>query len=99
MVSAAAECTESVRQHVTPDDLLMQVGAFEREPRAIAETVQAWAGKGADRSEFNRMVSRAKALGKPDALFSICRDLAALAEHPSFLPGPNGRLPLALQPA
>jgi 1,2-diacylglycerol 3-beta-galactosyltransferase len=76
-----------------------QVGAFEREPRAIAETVQAWAGKGADRSEFNRMVSRAKALGKPDALFSICRDLAALAEHPSFLPGPNGRLPLALQPA
>lgn len=77
----------------------MQVGAFEKEPRAIAETVQAWAGKGADRGEFDAMVRRAKALGTPDALFSICRDLAALAEHPSFLPAPDGRLPLALQPA
>lgn len=77
----------------------LQVGAFEKEPQAIAETVQAWAGKGADRGEFNATVRRAKALGTPDALFSICSDLAALAEHPSFLPTLDGRPPLALQPA
>lgn len=75
------------------------MGAFEKDPRAIAETVQAWAGKDADRSSFAAMVSRARSLGTPDALFEICRDLAALAEHPSFQLTPDNRRPLALQPA
>lgn len=75
------------------------MGAFERDPSAIAETVKSWAGVDADRGGFDAMVHRAKALGTPHALFDICRDLAALAEHPTFLPSAENRRPLALQPA
>ena len=77
----------------------LQVGAFEKEPAAIADTVKSWAGSEADKAGFDAMVRRAKALGTPHALFDICRDLAALAEHPSFLPSPDARRLLALQPA
>jgi CRISPR/Cas system-associated endoribonuclease Cas2 len=43
--------------------------------------LQAWTGP--DRVEFESMAKRAKALGKPDALFRIVRDLAELSKHSS----------------
>ena len=41
--------------------------------------LQAWTGP--DQEGFSAMAARAKALGKPDALFRIVRDLAELSKH------------------
>ena len=41
--------------------------------------LQVWTGP--DQAAFSAMAARAKALGKPDALFRIVRDLAQLSKH------------------
>lgn len=61
----------------------VQVGAFEKDPNKVAQLVKQWvasAAEGPD-SEFNQMVRRAKALGTPESLARICKDLVS-----SFLP-------------
>jgi 1,2-diacylglycerol 3-beta-galactosyltransferase len=53
-------------------------GAFERDPGRIAAIVADWfAAAGAKKRAA--MASASKALGRPDALFKIVRDLADLA--------------------
>lgn len=64
-----------------------QVGVFEKAPERVARTIQAWLGPDA-RDEFAAMKVRAKALGKPHALFDICRDLNGLV--PAALQGAQG---------
>jgi len=77
-----------------------KVGAFEKDPNKVAQLVKQWvasAAEGPD-SEFNQMVRRAKALGTPESLARICKDLAALAEHPTFYAG-HQQAPMAIQPS
>jgi 1,2-diacylglycerol 3-beta-galactosyltransferase len=57
-----------------------QVGVFEKSPAKAAQLIKGWLGE--QRAEFEEMKRRAKALGKPHALFDICRDLATLAPAP-----------------
>jgi 1,2-diacylglycerol 3-beta-galactosyltransferase len=55
-------------------------GAFERDPDKIAAILDRWfspSGAG----ELAAMSANARALGRPDALHRIVRDLAALAEE------------------
>lgn len=60
--------------------LVPQVGVFEKSPAKAAQLIKGWLGE--RRDEFEEMKRRAKALGKPHALFDICRDLATLAPAP-----------------
>ena len=55
-------------------------GAFERSPTKIAAIIGDWFSEAGEAARL-RMAARAKALGRPDALFKIVRDLAALATH------------------
>ena len=57
------------------------MGAFERDPSRIADTLAAWLGP--ERSEFEAMAKRAKAIGKTwqNALFRIVEDLAAMVRE------------------
>lgn len=50
---------------------------FEKSPQRAAQIIRRWFGEA--REEFQEMKARAKALGKPHALFDICRDLHTLA--------------------
>lgn len=53
-------------------------GAFERDPSRIADIIADWfSERGAQKRAA--MAAAAKALGRPDALFKIVRDLADLA--------------------
>ena len=55
-------------------------GMFERDPPKIAAIIDEWFS--AEGKELlQRMARNAKALGRPDALMKIVRDLAQLAEH------------------
>ncbi|KAK9829489.1 hypothetical protein WJX72_006170 [[Myrmecia] bisecta] len=54
-----------------------KVGAFERDPVNIANTVKSWFGE--RRDELEAMAERARCLAQPQALQKIVRDLAALA--------------------
>ncbi|KAL4447742.1 hypothetical protein ABPG75_004961 [Micractinium tetrahymenae] len=58
-----------------------KVGVFEKSPQRAAQIIRSWFGE--KRAEFEEMGRRARALGKPHALFDICRDLATLAPHPA----------------
>ena len=60
-----------------------QVGAFERDPKQIAECLAAWFG--AENAEFKEMAKRAKAIGAvwQNALFRIVEDLAAMVQEDS----------------
>ncbi len=63
------------------------MGAFETKPPLIASTLASWlAPEG--RPEFERKAARAKALGRPEAVYKIVEDLARLAYVPDFLHGP-----------
>lgn len=76
-----------------------KVGAFEKDPQKMAVYVKKWVSAVADSGgEFHAMVQRAKALGTPESLTRICKDLAALAEHPTFFTG-REKAPMALQPS
>ena len=57
--------------------LWRQVGAFEKDPQKVAQLVRQWVARAAARpdSEFYQMVKRAKALGTPESLTRICKDL------------------------
>lgn len=55
-------------------------GAFERDPVKIAAILDRWFAPTGAR-ELAAMSEAARALGRPDALFQICRDLAALADE------------------
>eukprot|EP00873_Tetraselmis_striata_P002907 jgi/Tetstr1/423171/TSEL_013939.t1 len=55
------------------------VGAFERAPDKIAAIVRDWFGPAA--GELEAMSARAKAMGRPGALFRIVEDLAAMAQQ------------------
>lgn len=58
-------------------------GIFERNPPKIASIIHKWFSD--DGRELLRTMARnAKALGRPDALFKIVRDLAHLCEHPQL---------------
>lgn len=64
--------------------LVLQVGAFERDPEKIAGVLADWLGP--HREEFEAMALRAKAIGMKwqNALFRIVEDLAAMvSEEPS----------------
>ena len=52
-------------------------GAFETNPGRIAALVARWLSPGFKR-ELAEMAARAKALGRPEAVYNIARDLAAL---------------------
>lgn len=55
------------------------VGAHETNPVRAAATIKSWFDPD-NAHELRAMSKRAKALGKPEALFEICRDLAKLME-------------------
>ncbi|PNW74102.1 hypothetical protein CHLRE_13g585301v5 [Chlamydomonas reinhardtii] len=64
-----------------------RVGAFETRPDRIAAIMDSWLLKGG-RHWFEDMGKRAKALGRPEAVYRIVDDLAALTEEPYFDFGP-----------
>lgn len=53
-------------------------GAFERDPGRIADIVGDWFSEQGENNRLD-MAAASKALGRPDALFKIVRDLADLA--------------------
>ncbi len=55
-------------------------GAFETDPVKIAEIMASWL-LDAKRSAFDAMAAAARALGRPEAVYDIVRDLAELAQH------------------
>lgn len=55
-----------------------QVGAFETKPARIAAILQRWLSEG--RGELAAMAARSRALGKPQAVYNIARDLVALTD-------------------
>ncbi|EFJ50227.1 hypothetical protein VOLCADRAFT_58564, partial [Volvox carteri f. nagariensis] len=67
-----------------------RVGAFETRPDRIAAIIATWLLEGGEeqRAEFAAMAKRAKALGRPKAVYRIVDDLAALADEPCFEFGP-----------
>ncbi|KAJ9507635.1 hypothetical protein QJQ45_019190 [Haematococcus lacustris] len=65
------------------------VGTFETQPAKIATIIHSWLLGGPQEQEhFETMRSRAKELGRPDAVYQIVHDLAALADAPDFQYGP-----------
>ncbi|GIL64514.1 hypothetical protein Vafri_18412 [Volvox africanus] len=67
-----------------------RVGTFETRPDRIASIIASWLIEGGEeqRAEFTAMGRRAKALGRPKAVYRIVDDLAALADEPCFDFGP-----------
>jgi len=55
-------------------------GACERDPARIGAIVAGWLSPGG-RPAFEEMARRARLLGRPEAVFDIARDLAALADE------------------
>jgi 1,2-diacylglycerol 3-beta-galactosyltransferase len=64
------------------------VGQFERRPMATADIIKRWLAAGS--AKLEKMAAKAKAMGKPDALSDIVRDLYDLASAPA-----TTRLPAA----
>ncbi|MEW5300952.1 MAG: hypothetical protein WDW36_003840 [Sanguina aurantia] len=62
------------------------VGAFEKQPAKIADIVVDWLGEG--EAAFKDMARKAKALGRPEAVYKIVHDLAQLADLPCLEWGP-----------
>ena len=60
----------------------LQVGVFEKKPARVAAIIKRWLSDGGP--ELREMAARAKALGRPEALFEIVRDLATLVDAPSY---------------
>ncbi|KAJ9507480.1 hypothetical protein QJQ45_006494 [Haematococcus lacustris] len=59
------------------------------QPAKIATIIHSWLLGGPQEQEhFETMRSRAKELGRPDAVYQIVHDLAALADAPDFQFGP-----------
>lgn len=58
-------------------------GTFERNPLKIADILHGWFEE-VGRPTLARMAANCKALGRPDALARICKDLADLAVHPEL---------------
>lgn len=59
-----------------------QVGVFECDPSKAAALIREWLTT--KRGELAAMAARAKALGKPEALFDIVGDLATLCKAPQL---------------
>lgn len=55
------------------------VGVFETKPAKVAEIITDWLSGG--EKELKVLAAKAKALGKPDALFDIVKDLAGLVKE------------------
>lgn len=55
------------------------VGVFETKPAKVAQIIQTWLSGG--EKELKVLAAKAKALGKPDALFDIVKDLAGLVKE------------------
>jgi 1,2-diacylglycerol 3-beta-galactosyltransferase len=55
-------------------------GMFERDPDKIADIIDTWFAD-SGKELLQRMARTAKALGRPDALQKIVKELAHLAEH------------------
>jgi hypothetical protein len=53
-----------------------QVGAFETRPAQIAALLKQWFGP--RQAEFQQMARNSRALGRPEAVYKISRDLAAM---------------------
>ena len=54
-----------------------EVGTYEKDPAKIAQILKEWLSSASE--ELAAMSERARALGRPEALFRIVDDLAALA--------------------
>jgi 1,2-diacylglycerol 3-beta-galactosyltransferase len=67
-------------------------GIFEKEPLQIADIIDEWFSE-AGKELLQTMARNSKALGRPDALFKIVKDLAHLAEHPDLLIARRSRRP------
>lgn len=67
-----------------------EVGAFETRPDRIADILSRWLLEGGQeaRAAFEAMAKRAKALGRPEAVYRIVNDLAHLTEEPCMDFGP-----------
>jgi hypothetical protein len=65
------------------------VGAFEPKPAAAAARIASWLASG--RAELERMAAAARALGRPDALIDIVRDLVDLLAQPAAGAGTGGK--------
>jgi 1,2-diacylglycerol 3-beta-galactosyltransferase len=55
------------------------VGVFETNPRKMAQVIEKWLAGG--EKELKQLSIKAKALGKPDALLDMVRDLACLVKE------------------
>jgi 1,2-diacylglycerol 3-beta-galactosyltransferase len=55
-------------------------GEFERDPTKIGQIVARWLSD-EGKEAFSEMARRSRALGRPEAVFEIARDLAALADE------------------
>jgi len=63
-----------------------EVGVFESNPGKVARVIKGWLSCGAQR--LHELSAKAKALGRPDALLDMVRDLESLikAPMPEFVP-------------
>eukprot|EP00798_Chlamydomonas_sp_ICE-L_P010017 gene10017-7904_t len=62
-------------------------GQFETNPEKIALIMQKWL-LGEQKAELKEMAARAKALGKPQGVYQIVKDLADLCDNPDYEYGP-----------
>lgn len=60
------------------------VGTFETDTTKIADIIHQWLGP--DREEFDLMAKRSKALGRPQAVYQIVRDLVELIKSSHAVP-------------
>mmetsp|Transcript_13700 Transcript_13700/g.29410 ORF Transcript_13700/g.29410 Transcript_13700/m.29410 type:complete len:529 (-) Transcript_13700:874-2460(-) len=58
------------------------VGTFETSPVKIAHILRRWLGP--EKLEFEAMGVRSRSLGRPEAVYNMVRDLAALTDKPDF---------------
>ena len=71
-------------------------GAFETDPAKIADLVASWLGP--QRAAFDAMAAKAKALGRPEAVYKIVHDLAGMVEEYRSAVAAAGRPQLQLKP-
>jgi 1,2-diacylglycerol 3-beta-galactosyltransferase len=57
------------------------VGVFETKPKNVASIIKSWLEN--EGKELKALSARAKALGKPDSLFDICKDLSSMIKPAS----------------
>ena len=73
------------------------VGVFETKPAKMAKIIQGWLSGG--KKELKVLSAKAKALGKPDALLDMVKDLAELVkegEAEEWMPERSGGQLLAI---